>query len=123
MTTHGFDQGDWEAAKRQVKKILVAKAKAGGVMFYSELVDAIDVIDLEAYDARLSALLAEVSTEEATAGRGILSVIVVSKDGNGRPGRGFYELAERLGRDTFYKEDCWLDEAKKVRDYWRGTGS
>ena len=34
------------------------------------------------------------------AGRGMLSVIVVHKQGDMQPGPGFFELAQRLGRDT-----------------------
>jgi len=33
-------------------------------------------------------------------GRGMLSVIVVHKEGDMQPGPGFFELAGELGRDT-----------------------
>jgi hypothetical protein len=44
-------------------------------------------------------MLGEISLEGA-AGRGMLSVIVVHKDGDMQPGPGFFELAEELDRDT-----------------------
>jgi hypothetical protein len=35
-----------------------------------------------------------------------------------RPGPGFFELAEKLGRDTSDIVKSWVDELKKVHAYW-----
>jgi hypothetical protein len=35
-----------------------------------------------------------------------------------QPGPGFFELAEKLGRDTSDILDCWVNELKKVHAYW-----
>lgn len=49
----------------------------------------------------------------------MLSVLVVHKGGDYRPGAGFFELAERLGRDIRDKERCWVMEFETVTNYWR----
>ena len=85
---------------------------------YSELVRKMRTIRLEAHDPRLFALLGEISTNEDAEGRGMLTVIVVHKDGDMQPGPGFFELANSLGRDTSDIMKCWVDEFKKVHAYW-----
>jgi hypothetical protein len=49
-----------------------------------------------------------------------LSVIVVHKAGDMQPGPGFFELADRLGRDTSDIIRCWVSELKKVHAIWSG---
>jgi hypothetical protein len=48
----------------------------------------------------------------------MLSVIVVHKVGDMQPGRGFFELATQLGRDTSDVVVCWVNELKKVYAHW-----
>lgn len=114
----GFDEVEWDEAKEQAKKVLVERARICGTIPYSELVTLIDAISLEAHDARLFHLLGEISTEEDAAGRGMLTAIVVHKDGDMQPGPGFFELAKELGRDTSNIALCWIDEVKKVYSAW-----
>ncbi len=118
MSTHGFDDSDWESAKREVKEILIERAKMRGMIPYSELVEKIRSIKVDAHDLRLFHLLGEVSSEEDAKGRGMITVIVVHKRGDMQPGPGFFELAEQLGRDTSNILDCWIKELKKVHGYW-----
>jgi hypothetical protein len=66
----------------------------------------------------LAAMLGEISEAEDAAGRGMLTVIVVHKQGDMQPGPGFFDLAKRLGRDTTDIVKCWVDELKKVHAYW-----
>jgi hypothetical protein len=101
-----------------VKEILIERAKLRGMIPYSELVQQIKSIDVEAHDQRLFHLLGEVSTEEHSAGRGMLTVIVVHKHGDMQPGPGFFDLAEQLGKDTSDILSCWVKELKKVHGYW-----
>jgi len=118
MTKYGFDDSAWESAKNEAKEILIARAKLRGMIPYSDLVQKIKSIDLEAHDQRLFHLLGEVSREEHSAGRGMLTVIVVHKHGDMQPGPGFFELAEQLGKDTSDILSCWIKELKKVHGYW-----
>jgi len=118
MTTYGFTQQQWDAAKEEVKRVLIERAKVRGMIPYSELVTQIRAIDLEAHDQRLFNLLGEVSSEEDAVGRGMLTVIVVHKDGDMQPGPGFFELAKELGRDTSDILECWVKELHHVHGYW-----
>jgi hypothetical protein len=118
MPKYGFEDSDWSLAKNEVKEILIERAKVRGMIPYSELVRKIASIQVEAHDPRLFHLLGEVSTEENASGRGMLTVIVVHKDGDMQPGPGFFELAKSLGRDTSDILSCWIKELNKVHAYW-----
>ncbi len=118
MAKFGFSNEEWNAAKKEIKKVLIARAKLRGMIPYSELVNHIHSIHLEAHDIRFFHLLGEISTEEDAKGRGMLSVIVVHKNGDMQPGPGFFELAEDLGRDTTDILSCWIKELNKVHAYW-----
>jgi hypothetical protein len=67
-------------------------------------------------------MLGEVSEVEDSAGRGMLSVIVVHRDGDTRPGPGFFRPAKKLGRDVTDKTACWVEGLRRVHDHWRGGG-
>ena len=91
---------------------------------YSEFMRHIGAISLDSpYDSRLPRLLAEISTEEANAGRGMITALVVRKSGDQRPGRGFFELAERLGYDISDREEFWIEEVNKVFASWQKEGN
>jgi molybdopterin synthase catalytic subunit len=118
MASHGFSQTEWVAAKREARDLMIARAKLRGMIAYSDLVEKISAVHLEAHDQRLFHLLGEISSEEDAAGRGMLSVIVVHKVGDMQPGPGFFELAKQLGRDTSDILKCWVAELKRVYAYW-----
>lgn len=118
MTKYGFTDAAWQTAKREVRDILIERAKVRGMIPYSELASKIKSIDVEAHDQRLFHLIGEISTEENAAGHGMLSVIVVHKSGDRKPGPGFFELAKELGRDTSDILVCWIKELNKVHAYW-----
>jgi hypothetical protein len=60
--------------------------------------------------------------EENAAGRGMLSVVVVHKHGDMRPGPGFFVLGQVLGYDTKDLEKFWIDQLKKVHEFWSSRG-
>jgi molybdopterin synthase catalytic subunit len=117
---HGFTQAEWDAAKAEARNLMIERAKVRGMIPYSDLATKIKIVHLEAHDQRLFHLLGEISAEEDTAGRGMLSVIVVHKTGDMQPGPGFFELAKRLGRNTSNFLKCWVDELKRVHAVWSG---
>lgn len=123
LNQFGFDCAQWDAAKEQAKGVLTAAASRKGRVFYSELVGQISALDLEPYDSRLFHLLGEISTEEAAAGRGMLTAIVVHKYGEMLPGQGFFELAKSLGRNVKDPVAFWVSEFSKVHDYWGNRNS
>jgi hypothetical protein len=119
MNHFGFPEGVWAAAKREVIQILSEMARRGATIAYSDLVASLNSIQLEARDIRLFHLLGEVSTDENASGRGMLSVVVVHKDGDMRPGPGFFELAQHLGHEVEDLDRFWIEEFRCVCEYWR----
>lgn len=115
----GYPVETWDAAKAEVRKILGSRARAGTTIAYSELVQGVATVRLDPDSHALAHMLREISTEEDEAGRGMLSVVVVHKDGDKMPGPGFFELARRLGRDTTDRLTCWAAEMDIVQRAWR----
>lgn len=70
------------------------------------------------HDPRLWHLLGEITEAEPLAGRGMLSSLVVHKDGDYQPGPGFFELARRLGHDVQDLEKFWIQEVTRVFAAW-----
>lgn len=118
MDTLGLPVALWTNAKREALSALIARAKVRGMIPYSELVNEIRAIRFEAHDVRLFHLLGQLSRDEADAGRGMITALVVHKYGDMQPGPGFFELAEELGRDTSDILACWIGEVKKVHAHW-----
>lgn len=116
--SHGFAQADWDAAKNEARAAMIECAKKRGMITYSDLVKQIHSVRLDAHDIRLDHLLGEVSADEDAAGRGMLTVLVVHKHGDMEPGRGFYKLAQALGRNTSDLQKCWVDELHRVHREW-----
>lgn len=116
---HGFSDDDWESAKTEAKEEMVRRIKAKRTISYSELVSIIKSVTMNAYDQRLSHFLGEIAEEEEMAGRGMLTVVVVHKNGDLMPGPGFFEMAKELGHDTRDREKFWIAEWQHVQDKWK----
>jgi len=115
MAKFGFTDAEWNAAKEEIRDILLRRVKEENPIFYSELVEKVHTVKLRAKDPALDTLLDEISREEDAAGRGMLSVVVVRKPpGELLPGPGFFKLAKKLGRDTSDRDTCWAKELAKV---------
>ena len=115
---HGFPAADWEAAKEEARQAMIARARGRRLITYSELVAEIRALDLEPQSPQLAHMLGEISTAEHAAGRGMLTVTVVHKDGDQMPGSGFFELAQSLGHDTRDRVAFWIAELAKVHAAW-----
>jgi hypothetical protein len=118
LNKYGFEGAQWHAAKMQAKDILVRVAEQRSWIAYSDLVGQVSALSLEPHDTRLFHLLDELSREEDSSGRGMLTAIVVHKSGDKQPGPGFFDLAKSLGRNTKDPLVCWISEFNKVHDYW-----
>lgn len=114
----GYDDETWSRAKDQAKAAISARARTRGMIPYSDLVGSIDAIDFEPYDARFFAFLGQISQEEDRAGRGMMTALVVHKEGDMQPGPGFFELAQEMGRDVSDVVICWVREFRKVHASW-----
>lgn len=119
MTRYGFSSQQWEAGREEIRRTLIARAREGRTISYSELISQVHTVRLSPDASALAAMLGEISEAEDAQGRGMLSVLVVHRDGDMRPGLGFFELARKLGRDTSDTDRFWLEELKRVTDSWR----
>ncbi|HKM83340.1 MAG TPA: hypothetical protein VJY15_20560 [Candidatus Acidoferrum sp.] len=106
----------WEAAKTQAKAIMIgcAATPTRGLITYSDLVSKISAWIFDPHGHPLDLLLKEIAMEEDAAGRGMLTVLVVHKGGDNRPGNNFFTLARSLGRDISNREDFWIAELQRV---------
>ncbi len=122
MTTkYGYEYYEWEAAKSEMRSVLIERARHGKTISYSDLIAQVMTISFEPESYAFAAMLGEISSEEAAAGRGMLSVVVVQKSGEMQPGQGFFDLAKRLGRDTTDTMKCWIDELRHVHHVWSNS--
>ena len=120
VTKDVFSTAAWDAAKAEGKAILAECARNSRMISYIDFMYQIRSISFTTpHDSRLPQFLAEISTEEAKAGRGMLTTLVVRKDGDQRPGAGFFELAGRLGYDVSDPEKFWIEEVNKVFATWQ----
>ncbi len=98
---------------------LVRLAKAGQTTNYSNIAPLVG-LDMEkvADREKISEILGEISSQEFEHGRPMLSSVVVGKV-SGKPGPGFFELAESLdlydGKDD---DEFYSQELEKVFAEW-----
>ena len=116
--SHGFPEQVWLAAKEEARQAMIDVARRSSTMSYSDLVRRIESCDLQPYDSRVAHMLGEISSEEDEAGRGLLTVVVVHKTRDMKPGPGFFKLAQERGRDVSDSDRCWIEESRKVYDEW-----
>ena len=109
---------DWNDAKEQARAAMIERAKVRGAIPYSDLVKKIKAIEFRAYDTRLFHLLGQISIEENDAGRGMLSAVVVHKEGDMEPGPGFFLLGQQLGYNTSNLLKFWVEQLHKVHSVW-----
>lgn len=115
-------QDAWDEAKKQAKKVLIEEARSKrGLISYTELVSKVSALRLDPHDSRLGQLLGEISTEENSKGRGLLTVLVVHKTGDQQPGQQFFQLAKSLGRNFSDQITFWIEERGKVCEYWKSN--
>jgi len=116
---HGYSRDAWVAAVDETRRLLSQRVNSSNPLIsYSELAARISSIRIQPDDPRFATLLDEVSRAESDAGRGMLSVIVVHKEGDQRPGAGFFRLARKLGHSSVDKDQVWLAELNKVKASW-----
>jgi len=115
---HGFSNAQWSAGVAEMTDILRARASVRGMITYSELSKAMHSVTIGYKDPAMDDMLLEVSRNEALQGLGLLSVVVVHKNGNMEPGNGFYGLAESMGLDVSDRQACWIAELHKVHGLW-----
>jgi hypothetical protein len=114
----GISAQEWNTAKEEARAAMIERAKVRGMIPYSDLVTKIHSVKFLAHDTRLFHLLGEISVEENSSGRGLLSVVVVHKNGDMQPGPGFFLLGQHLGYDTKDLLRFWVEQLRKVHAVW-----
>jgi hypothetical protein len=117
----GISAADWKRGRDEMRSILQRIAAERRMIAYSELAAEMKTLRIEPFGLQMSEMLGEVSEEEDDAGRGLLTVIVVHKSGDMEPGKGFYDLAAKRGRNVTDKTKLWVAELHKVHEYWANT--
>jgi len=138
---YGFSEDEWESLRELLRRILVERVRSENLTIpYSELTQfAVAQIQsqptlltktreiLTPNSYALAAMLGEISAESCNGSpdRGMLSVIVVHKQGDQRPGKGFFEYAEKLGRlvraaSDDEKDALWVRELGLVQRSYGG---
>lgn len=100
--------------KEEMRSALISRARDGRPISYTDLTGQVHAINFSPDDHALHYMLGQVSEEEDAAGRGMLSVIVIHRDGDMMPGTGFFKLAKKLGRDTSDLLRCGSEETTRV---------
>jgi hypothetical protein len=118
METYGLPDETWRAAKKEIRALLVTAARRRQLVPYSDVTAQLTSYSFDPDDPRFHSLLDAVSTEEDERGRGLLTVVVVHKTGDMRPGPGFFDLARDRGRSTTEIEKTWAEELARVQKYW-----
>jgi hypothetical protein len=118
----GYPQASWDATKAMATVILRRRAVLPDpTIAYSELGPDLHPLSFEPNSAAFHEMLGEISTEEDVAGRGMLSVLVVHKQGDQMPGGGFFRLAASRGRDISDLPGVWRTELDYVVAYWQSN--
>jgi hypothetical protein len=124
LAKHGLSDAAWELAKAEGRAVLAECARDKKLISYIDFMHQIRSIAFETpHDSRLPQFLAEISTEEAEAGRGMMTALIVRKTGDQRPGMGFFQLGKRLGYEVSDSEKFWLEEVNKVFASWQNEAT
>jgi len=100
--------------------LMINAARHQGFATYQEIAQAVGLPTAGSFMAReIGELIGAVSQNEINLGRPMLSSIVVGI--NGKPGKGYYEWAKRLGviKDGENEEEFWNSECKKIYEEWK----
>jgi hypothetical protein len=114
---HGFNEQDWQKAKQEALEVLKARARRGDPITYSDLVEKVVSVHMDAHDVRLAHFLGEIAAEEHENGRPLITALVVHKH-DGQPGRGFFELARSLNLPVIDELAFWNDQITLLKRQW-----
>ena len=118
MANYGtLTEKEWDSCKDKMFQVLQRVASQGQTISYSALSSELP-IPIDPHGNEMRGMLGQVSTEEDSCGRGMLSVIVVHKEGDKMPGKGFFDCAAGLSRDVSDRERLWISEINRVYKEW-----
>lgn len=108
---------NWEAARQEMRDILIDCARQRQTITYGELSARMQTIHIPAHSYAMSGMLREIIDVDHRDERGILATLVVRKS-DGRPGPGYFKSAIDRGLSDDDLEAYWQSEFNKVCNYW-----
>ncbi len=117
--SYGFTERQWETGKKEMYAILIRVASRQETISYGDLSNELTSIRIGPHENAMGAMLGQISEEEDASGRGMLSAVVVHKDGDVMPGKGFFDCAVGLGRDISDRDSMWVTELRRVHNEWK----
>ena len=120
----GDDTGKYRGTKlyHLIFSELITAARYRGTITYQEIAQIMGLPQSGNYmGSQLGWILGEISEDELSHGRPMLSAIAVGV--NGKPGQGFYAWAKKLygieDDSDFDEESFWQEECAKVYETWQ----
>jgi hypothetical protein len=101
-------------ARREARAAMENASQSKQTITYTQLVGQIEILTFTPNGRALSDLLCQISREDDSAGRGMLSGVVVHAAGDEMPGEGFFEVAAELGRNVEDQRAFWEAELSPV---------
>jgi hypothetical protein len=117
MSPYNIEDTIWDAAKREGRDSLIECARSQVLVTYSDFARELRSVQLDPHGQPLAELLGQISNEANKADGIMLSALVVRYE-DGRPGKGFFELARQLDRKFDDPETFWIEEVKRVFAFW-----
>lgn len=114
---YGLSPDEWEAAKADIRDIMIQVAKLQTTITYGDLAAQLRTISPHPGAYVFHALLRDVCKDERLAGRGNLCAVVVSK-AKGMPGQGFFKMLIQHGHDCTDPLACWESEIARLYEIW-----
>lgn len=93
----GLTDDEWREAKEQLRSAILEAAVDRQMTSYGQIAPKVTTVRVEAFSPLMNHLLGEIFSDELASGRPPLTAIVTHKDGDKEPGRGFYDMARKLG--------------------------
>lgn len=116
----GYKSEDWEKAKVEAEEYLIESAKKKCTISYGDLALKIKTIHIEAYGEAMSNFLDEISRKTFDAYGFMLSSLVITKS-TGKPGQGFWTLAQVLNGEQKIWGYWYRKEIEKIFKYYEST--
>lgn len=104
------------ALPARARRLLEATPEAALPLTYQRLAEALELTPPRTI-RRVALALEQLMREDAAAGRPFIAALVVSRQGEGLPGSGFFELAVELGRfpeGPAAQAQAWREEFERA---------
>lgn len=113
------DSADWNAAKAEIRAILIQLAKDKETITYRGLTQRLTTIHVHYHSHLFARLLIAACEDGYRAGEGNLCALVVTKQ-TGLPGGGFFRHAAEEGHDISDPHAYWQTVVDELFAQWDG---